>query len=81
MTIIQSTFINSQTPDPREHSQPLITALKMLSYSDSANPGKAWKELVFVIVLFARLFNAGNPRIRSFTNNLFCRTDFVIFKT
>src|SRR5271156_4194539 len=53
MTIIQVYFHEFSDPLPPEKSpQPPITALKMLSYSIQANPGKAWKELVFMTLLF-----------------------------
>ena len=53
MTIIQLYFHEFSDPLPPEKSpQPPITALKMLSYSIQANPGKAWKELVFMTLLF-----------------------------
>jgi hypothetical protein len=53
MSIIQVYFHRFSDPLPPEKSpDPPITALKMMSYSIQANPGKAWKELVFMIVLF-----------------------------
>ena len=53
MTIIQVYFHEFSDPLPPDKSpQPPITALKMLSYSIQANPGKAWKELVFMALLF-----------------------------
>ena len=53
MTIIQVYFHRFCDPLPPEKSpeQP-ITALKMLSYSIQANPGKAWRELVLMTLLF-----------------------------
>jgi len=54
MSIIQIYFHRFSDPLPAEKSpDPPITALKMMSYSIQANPGKAWKELVFMTVLFA----------------------------
>jgi hypothetical protein len=54
MTIIQTYFHEFSDPLPPEKSpQPPVTALKMLSYSIQANPGKAWKELLLMTVLFA----------------------------
>ena len=54
MTIIQLYFHRFSDPLPPEKSpQPPITALKMLSYSIQANPGKAWRELVLMTLLFA----------------------------
>jgi hypothetical protein len=53
MSIIQVYFHRFSDPLPPEKSpDPPITALKMMSYSIQANPGKAWKELVFMTVLF-----------------------------
>jgi hypothetical protein len=54
MTIIQVYFHRFSDPLPPEKSpeQP-ITALKMLSYSIQANPGKAWRELMLMTLLFA----------------------------
>jgi hypothetical protein len=53
MTIIQVYFHRFSDPLPPEKSpDPPITALKMMSYSIQANPGKAWKELVFMTLLF-----------------------------
>ena len=54
MTIIQLYFHRFSDPLPSEKSpQPPITALKMLSYSIQANPGKAWRELTLMTLLFA----------------------------
>jgi hypothetical protein len=54
MTIIQVYFHRFSDPLPPEKSpEPPITALKMLSYSIQANPGKAWRELVLMTLLFA----------------------------
>jgi hypothetical protein len=53
MTIIQVYFHRFSDPLPPEKSpEPPLTALKMMSYSIQANPGKAWRELVFMTVLF-----------------------------
>ena len=53
MTIIQLYFHRFSDPLPPEKSpQPPITALKMLSYSIQANPGKAWRELALMTLLF-----------------------------
>jgi len=53
MTIIQLYFHRFSDPLPPEKSpQPPITALKMLSYSIQANPGKAWRELMLMTLLF-----------------------------
>jgi hypothetical protein len=53
MTIIQVYFHQFSDPLPPEKSpEPPITALKMLSYSVQANPGKAWRELVLMTLLF-----------------------------
>jgi hypothetical protein len=53
MTIIQVYFHRFSEPLPPEKSpDPPITALKLMSYSIQANPGKAWKELVLMTVLF-----------------------------
>jgi hypothetical protein len=54
MTIIQIYFHRFSDPLPPEKSpEPPITALKMLSYSVQANPGKAWRELILMTLLFA----------------------------
>src|ERR1700733_9471077 len=53
MTIIQVYFHRFSDPLPPEKSpEKPITALKMLSYSIQANPGKAWRELVLMTLLF-----------------------------
>ena len=53
MTIIQVYFHRFSEPLPPEKSPaPPITALKMLSYSVQANPGRAWRELVLMTILF-----------------------------
>ncbi len=53
MTIIQVYFHRFSDPLPPEKSPaPPLTALKMLSYSVQANPGKAWRELVLMTLLF-----------------------------
>ncbi len=53
MTIIQIYFHRFSDPLPPEKSpQPPMTALKMLSYSIQANPGKAWRELALMTLLF-----------------------------
>lgn len=53
MTVIQVYFHEFSEPLPPEKSPPPpITALKMMSYSIQANPGRAWKELLFMTVLF-----------------------------
>jgi hypothetical protein len=53
MTIIQLYFHRFSDPLPPEKSpQPPVTALKMLSYSIQANPGKAWRELALMTLLF-----------------------------
>jgi len=53
MTIIQVYFHRFSEPLPPEKSPaPPITALKMLSYSIQANPGRAWRELILITILF-----------------------------
>jgi hypothetical protein len=53
MTIIQVYFHRFSDPLPPEKAPPPpITALKMMSYSIQANPGKAWRELVLMTLLF-----------------------------
>ncbi|MDD5222406.1 MAG: hypothetical protein PHE84_00315 [bacterium] len=53
MTVIQVYFHRFSDPLPPEKSpEAPITALKMMSYSIQANPGKAWRELIFMTVLF-----------------------------
>src|SRR5215469_13452356 len=53
MTIIQVYFHRFSDPLPPEKAPPPpITALKMMSYSVQANPGKAWRELALITLLF-----------------------------
>ncbi len=53
MTIIQVYFHRFSEPLPPEKSPAApITALKMLSYSIQANPGRAWRELTLMTILF-----------------------------
>jgi hypothetical protein len=53
MTIIQVYFHRFSDPLPPEKMpEPPITPLKLMSYSIQANPGKAWRELVFMTLLF-----------------------------
>jgi len=53
MTIIQVYFHRFSDPLPAEKSpEPPVTAIKLMSYSIQANPEKAWRELVFMTVLF-----------------------------
>lgn len=53
MTIIQVYFHRFSEPLPPEKSPPPpMTALKMLSYSIQVNPGRAWRELVLMTLLF-----------------------------
>jgi hypothetical protein len=53
MTIIQVYFHRFSDPLPAEKSpEPPVTAIKLMSYSIQANPGKAWRELIFMTVLF-----------------------------
>jgi hypothetical protein len=53
MTIIQVYFHRFSDPLPPEKApEPPLTALKMMSYSIQATPGKAWRELAFMTVLF-----------------------------
>jgi hypothetical protein len=53
MTVIQVYFHRFSDPLPPEKSPaPPLTALKMLSYSVQANPGKAWRELTLMSLLF-----------------------------
>jgi hypothetical protein len=53
MTIIQVYFHRFSDPLPPEKApEPPITALKMMSYSIQANPGKAWRELALMTLLF-----------------------------
>ena len=53
MTLIQVYFHRFSEPLPPEKSpQPPVTALKMLSYSVQANPGRAWRELALMTSLF-----------------------------
>lgn len=53
MTIIQAYFHRFDKPLPKEDmpSEP-ITALKMESYSIQMMPGRAWRELLFMSVVF-----------------------------
>jgi hypothetical protein len=53
MTLIQVYFHRFSDPLPPEKAPaPPITALKMMSYSIQANPGKAWRELALMTLLF-----------------------------
>ena len=53
MTIIQVYFHRFSDPLPPEKMpEPPLTPLKLMSYSIQANPGKAWRELVFMTLLF-----------------------------
>jgi len=53
MTIIQVYFHRFSDPLPPEKAPPPpITALKMMSYSIQAQPGKAWRELALMTMLF-----------------------------
>ena len=53
MTIIQVYFHRFSDPLPPEKSpDPPITALKLMSYSIQASPGKAWRELLLMTLLF-----------------------------
>lgn len=53
MTVIQVYFHRFCDPLPPDKSPgPPITALKMMSYSIQASPGKAWRELALMTVLF-----------------------------
>ena len=53
MTVIQVYFHRFDEPLPPEKSpEPPVTALKLMSYSIQANPGKAWRELLFMSLLF-----------------------------
>ena len=53
MTIIQVYFHRFSDPlSPEQSPPPPVTALKMLSYSIQANPGKAWRELLLMTLLF-----------------------------
>lgn len=53
MTLIQVYFHRfSKTIPPEKSPKPPITALKLMSYSIQAQPGNAWRELVFMTVLF-----------------------------
>jgi len=53
MTIIQVYFHRFSDPLPKQMMpKPPLTALKLMSYSIQANPGKAWRELIFMTLLF-----------------------------
>ncbi len=53
MTIIQVFFHRFNTPLPPEKSpKPPVSLLKLASYSIQANPGKAWRELILMTILF-----------------------------
>jgi hypothetical protein len=53
MTLIQIYFHRFNAPlPPDKMPKPPITALKMASYSIQAQPSKAWRELLFMTVLF-----------------------------
>lgn len=53
MILIQLYFHRfSQTLTPAESPEPPISAIKMMSYAIEANPGRAWKELLIMTILF-----------------------------
>jgi len=53
MTIIQVYFHRFSDPLPPEKMpEPPLTPLKLMSYAIQASPGKAWRELAFMTVLF-----------------------------
>lgn len=52
MTIIQVFFHRFSVPlAPEQSPSPPLTALKMMSYSIQANPGRAWRELLLITLL------------------------------
>ncbi len=52
MTIIQVYFHRFIDPLPSDKSpEPPVSAIKLMSYSIQANPGKAWRELIFMTLL------------------------------
>ncbi len=54
MTIIQSFFHRFDVPLAKEDMPPApITALKMESYSIQLMSGRAWRELLFMTIVFA----------------------------
>jgi len=53
MTIIQVYFHRFSDPLPPEKMpEPPLTPLKLMSYAIQASPGKAWRELALMTVLF-----------------------------
>lgn len=53
MTLIQVYFHRFSDPLPPDKSpEPPVSAIKLMSYAIQANPGKAWRELVFMTLLF-----------------------------
>ena len=52
-TLIQIYFHRFCEPLPADKSpEPPVSAIKLMSYAIQANPGKPWRELVFLTVLF-----------------------------
>lgn len=52
MTIIQVYFHRfSETLSADKIPEPPVSAIKLMSYSIQANPGKAWRELLFMTLL------------------------------
>jgi len=59
MTLIQVYFHRFCNPLPPDKSpEPPVSAIKLMSYSIQANPGKAWRELLFMTVLFVWALSA-----------------------
>lgn len=53
MILIQLYFHSfSQPLTPEKSPEPPISAIKMMSYAIEANPGRAWKELLIMTILF-----------------------------
>ena len=53
MVLIQLYFHSfSQSLTPEKSPEPPISAIKLMSYAIEANPGRAWKELLIMTILF-----------------------------
>lgn len=53
MVLIQTYFHSFSKPlTPEESPEPPVSPIKMMSYAIEASPGKAWKQLIIMTVLF-----------------------------
>lgn len=52
-TLIQTYFHSFSNPLPEDKTpKPPVSPIKMMSYAIQANPGKPWKQLLFISILF-----------------------------